>query len=119
MSRGEGLGVGMGLGDGEVRGVKGAAGGGLFARPVMDGEAFQPEGEAAVVTRRVAGQGESGEFMSPRDAPLPFQADHSSEMVPQSRFVGVTGAACDADAGMDGGGGGRGGDWRGGGAGRG
>ena len=71
------------MGDGEVWGVKGAAGGNLLAGPVMNGKAFQPEGETAIVTRRVAGQGESGEFMGPRDAPMPFQADHSSEMVSQ------------------------------------
>ena len=46
----------MGLEDGEVRGVVSAAGRNLLAGSVMDGEAFQPEGETAVITRCVAGQ---------------------------------------------------------------
>ena len=74
-----GLGLGEGLGDGEVGGVEGAAGGNLLARPEMNGEAFQPEGETAMATRRVTGQGESGKFVGSRDTLLLFQADHSSK----------------------------------------
>ena len=51
-----GLGLGEGLGDGEVWGVESAAGRNLLARPVMNGEALQPEGESAEITRCVAGQ---------------------------------------------------------------
>jgi len=81
-----------------VWGVKGATRGDLFARPEMDGEAFDPEGETAVVAWGVSNSRGGGNFVSSWDAPFPFGQDHPAEMVAEFRLRIIACSASDANA---------------------